>query len=57
MVLARRLAWPASVDWHRLVEICVVAKTLLADESAVYDPREPNDRLFRGEGNLSEAEL
>ena len=25
-----------------------MTKTLLADESAVYDPREPNDRLLLG---------
>src|SRR5215204_3989927 len=54
---ASRLA-RSSVDWHRLVEICVVTKTLLADEGAVYDPREPNDRLLLGvKGTLSEAEL
>jgi DNA invertase Pin-like site-specific DNA recombinase len=44
---ASRLA-RSSADWHRLVEICVVTKTLLADESAVYDPRNPNDRLLLG---------
>src|SRR5262249_24738604 len=54
---ASRLA-RSSIDWHRLVEICVVTKTLLADESAVYDPRDPNDRLLLGlKGTLSEAEL
>src|SRR5215469_9882758 len=54
---ASRLA-RSSVDWHRLVEICVVTKTLLADEQAVYDPRDPNDRLLLGvKGTLSEAEL
>jgi DNA invertase Pin-like site-specific DNA recombinase len=54
---ASRLA-RSSADWHRLVEICVVTKTLLADESAVYDPRNPNDRLLLGvKGTLSEAEL
>jgi DNA invertase Pin-like site-specific DNA recombinase len=54
---ASRLA-RSSVDWHRLVEICVITKTLLADESAVYDPRDPNDRLLLGvKGTLSEAEL
>jgi DNA invertase Pin-like site-specific DNA recombinase len=54
---ASRLA-RSSVDWHRLVEICVVTKTLLADEAAVYDPRDPNDRLLLGvKGTLSEAEL
>ena len=44
---ASRLA-RSNADWHRLVEICVVTQTLLADESAVYDPREPNDRLLLG---------
>jgi DNA invertase Pin-like site-specific DNA recombinase len=54
---ASRLA-RSSADWHRLVEICVVADTLLADESAVYNPRDPNDRLLLGlKGTLSEAEL
>ncbi len=54
---ASRLA-RSSVDWHRLVEICVVTRTLLADESAVYEPRDPNDRLLLGvKGTLSEAEL
>jgi DNA invertase Pin-like site-specific DNA recombinase len=44
---ASRLA-RSSVDWHRLVEICGITRTLLADEGAVYDPREPNDRLLLG---------
>jgi DNA invertase Pin-like site-specific DNA recombinase len=53
---ASRLA--RSAEWHRLVEICVVTQTLLADESAVYDPRDPNDRLLLGvKGTISEAEL
>jgi DNA invertase Pin-like site-specific DNA recombinase len=54
---ASRLA-RSSADWHRLVEICVVTHTLLADEAAVYDPRDPNDRLLLGvKGTISEAEL
>ncbi len=54
---ASRLA-RSSADWRRLVEICVVAQTLLADEAAVYDPRDPNDRLLLGvKGTISEAEL
>jgi DNA invertase Pin-like site-specific DNA recombinase len=54
---ASRLA-RSSVDWHRLVEICAITKTLLADESAIYDPRDPNDRLLLGlKGTLGEAEL
>jgi DNA invertase Pin-like site-specific DNA recombinase len=54
---ASRLA-RSSADWHRLVEICSITRTLLADDGAVYDPREPNDRLLLGvKGTLSEAEL
>ncbi len=54
---ASRLA-RSSVDWHRLVEICVITQTLLGDETAIYDPREPNDRLLLGvKGTISEAEL
>ncbi len=45
-------------DWHRLIELCSLTHTLIADEQAVYDPREPNDRLLLGvKGTLSEAEL
>jgi DNA invertase Pin-like site-specific DNA recombinase len=54
---ASRLA-RSSADWHRLIEICSITRTLLADDGAVYDPREPNDRLLLGvKGTLSEAEL
>jgi DNA invertase Pin-like site-specific DNA recombinase len=54
---ASRLARP-NADWHRLVEICVITQTLLADEHAIYDPREPNDRLLLGvKGTISEAEM
>lgn len=57
MLEASRLARCGS-DWHRLIEICSITQTLIADELAVYDPREPNDRLLLGvKGTLSEAEL
>lgn len=57
MLEASRLARCGS-DWHRLIEICSLTQTLIADELAVYDPREPNDRLLLGvKGTLSEAEL
>src|SRR5947208_3277850 len=57
MLEASRLARNGS-DWHRLIELCGLAGTLVADESAVYDPRDPNDRLLLGvKGTLSEAEL
>jgi DNA invertase Pin-like site-specific DNA recombinase len=54
---ASRLA-RSCADWHRLVEICGITRTLLADHTAVYDPRDPNDRLLLGvKGTISEAEL
>lgn len=57
MLEASRLARNNS-DWYRLIEICGISGTLIADESAVYNPREPNDRLLLGvKGTLSEAEL
>lgn len=57
MLEASRLARSCS-DWHRLIEICSITHTLIADEAGVYDPREPNDRLLLGvKGTLSEAEL
>jgi DNA invertase Pin-like site-specific DNA recombinase len=57
MLEASRLARNNS-DWYRLIEICGVSATLIADESAVYNPRDPNDRLLLGvKGTISEAEL
>ena len=57
MLEASRLARNNS-DWYRLIEICGVTATLIADEGAVYNPRDPNDRLLLGvKGTLSEAEL
>src|ERR1700724_655336 len=57
MLEASRLARNNS-DWYRLIEICGVSGTLIADESAVYTPRKPNDRLLLGvKGTISEAEL
>jgi DNA invertase Pin-like site-specific DNA recombinase len=45
MLEASRLARNNS-DWYRLIEICGLSSTLIADEGAVYNPREPNDRLL-----------
>src|SRR5438876_11357958 len=57
MLEASRLARNSS-DWHHLIELCGLSHTLLADESTIYDPRDPNDRLLLGvKGTLSEAEL
>jgi DNA invertase Pin-like site-specific DNA recombinase len=45
-------------DWHRVLELCAVFETLIADEDGVYDPRDPNDRLVLGlKGTLFAAEL
>ena len=47
-----------SADWHRLLEICALANTLILDEDGVYDPGHFNDRLLLGlKGTMSEAEL
>jgi DNA invertase Pin-like site-specific DNA recombinase len=57
MLEASRLARNNS-DWYRLIEICGLSATLIADEAAVYNPRDPNDRLLLGvKGTISEAEL
>ncbi|MDH5658960.1 MAG: recombinase family protein [Nitrosopumilus sp.] len=47
-----------SADWHRLLEICALAETLILDEDGVYNPMDFNDRLLLGlKGTMSEAEL
>jgi len=47
-----------NADWHRLLEICALADTLILDEDGVYDPSFINDRLLLGlKGSFSEAEL
>ncbi len=47
-----------NADWHRLLEICGLADTLILDEDGVYDPATFNDRLLLGlKGTMSEAEL
>lgn len=54
---ASRLA-RSSADWHRLLEIAVLTRTLLVDEQTVYDPRDPNDRLLLGmKGTMADFEL
>ena len=37
-----------NADWHRLLEICAFADTLILDEDGVYDPTSFNDRLLLG---------
>ena len=43
-----------NADWHRLLEICALADTLILDEDGVYDPASFNDRLLLGlKGTMS----
>ena len=37
-----------SADWHRLIELCSLAGTLILDEDGIYDPANFNDRLLLG---------
>ncbi|MGA7928579.1 MAG: recombinase family protein [Candidatus Sulfotelmatobacter sp.] len=47
-----------SADWHRLMELCEIAGTLILDEDGLYDPAVFNDKLLLGlKGELSQAEL
>jgi len=45
-------------DWHQLIDICAIFRTLLGDQDGVYDPLDSNDRLLLGmKGAMSEFEL
>ena len=47
-----------NADWHRLLELCALSRTLICDEDGLYDPGAINDRLLLGlKGAISEAEL
>jgi len=35
-------------DWHRLLELCALFDTLIADSDGIYNPRDFNDRLLLG---------
>ena len=37
-----------NADWHRLLELASQARTLILDETGVYDPHEFNDRILLG---------
>lgn len=48
----------SSADWHRLLELCALFDTLIADADGIYDLADFNDRLVLGlKGTMSEAEL
>ena len=47
-----------SKDWHDLFEVCAIYDVLIADEDAIFDTQDPNDRLVLGlKGIISEMEL
>lgn len=47
-----------NADWYRLLELCGLTDTLIADADGVYHPALFNDRLLLGlKGTMSEAEL
>jgi DNA invertase Pin-like site-specific DNA recombinase len=35
-------------DWHQLLELCALFRTLIADADGIYDPAQYNDRLLLG---------
>jgi DNA invertase Pin-like site-specific DNA recombinase len=48
----------SNADWYRLLDMCAITDTLLADSDGVYHPGLFNDRLILGlKGTMSEAEL
>src|SRR6266498_775587 len=48
----------SNADWYRLLDLCGLTGTVLADDDGVYDPSAFNDRLVLGlKGTMSEAEL
>jgi DNA invertase Pin-like site-specific DNA recombinase len=47
-----------NADWYRLLDLCGVTDTLIADADGIYHPTLFNDRLVLGlKGTMSEAEL
>ena len=45
-------------DWHHLIDLCVLTRTVVVDADGIYDPRILNDRLLLGlKGTMSEFEL
>src|SRR5436309_14610993 len=47
-----------NADWYRLLDLCGMTDTLIADADGVYHPALFNDRLVLGlKGTMSEAEL
>lgn len=47
-----------NANWYRLLDLCGITDTLLADADGIYHPALFNDRLILGlKGTMSEAEL
>src|SRR4029450_6573932 len=38
----------SNVDWHRLLELCALTRTLVVDGDGCYDPADFNDGLLLG---------
>jgi len=60
LILARETSRLArcSADWHRLLDLCAVTGTLIADADGIYDLQDVNDRILLGfKGQISEVEL
>jgi DNA invertase Pin-like site-specific DNA recombinase len=50
LILARETSRLArcSADWHRLLDLCALTGTLIADADGIYDLQDFNDRLLLG---------
>src|ERR1700693_5439014 len=45
-------------EWHHLIDLCAMARTLVIDHDGIYDPSLLNDRLLLGlKGTMSEFEI
>lgn len=48
----------SDLEWHRLIEICAITRTLVIDEDGCYDPGDFNDALLLGlKATIAKAEL
>jgi DNA invertase Pin-like site-specific DNA recombinase len=48
----------SDLDWHRLLQLCALTRTLVIDEDGCYDPSDFNDGLLLGlKATMAQAEL
>ena len=48
----------SNLEWHWLIEICALTRTLVIDEDGCYDPADFNDALLLGlKATIAQAEL